>query len=117
MAAQGPGMHREPRAASAAGPRRRSGRSARCAREGDRRRGAAAVVRPDAMRSALVVLAIAAGCTRDGMVFEPQPDAADSWPYPPPRSGVVPPIGGPDTLEIATWNIENFPASAATPSA
>lgn len=47
------------------------------------------------------------------------PDAAadsDGYPYPPPRSGVVPSIGGPSTLEIAAWNIENFPAEAGTPS-
>lgn len=49
-----------------------------------------------------------------------RPDSAladsDNFLYPPPRTDVVAPVGSPDTLEIATWNIENFPAGAGTPS-
>ena len=42
------------------------------------------------------------------------PDAAGT--YPPPRTDVFMRLGGPDTLEIAAWNIENFPARANTPT-
>lgn len=73
------------------------------------------------MRLALAVVALAAGCTRSA---HDRPDAAPdlmpdgaAWPYPPPRHGIAPALGSPDTLEIAAWNIENFPANAATPSA
>lgn len=61
----------------------------------------------------LSVVAALAGCVRDGI---PIPDADPEHPYPPPRTDVVAPIGGPDTLEIATWNLENFPAASHTPS-
>jgi endonuclease/exonuclease/phosphatase family metal-dependent hydrolase len=69
------------------------------------------------LRLALTAVALIAGCRdlpdRDPVV---RPDA-DGAPYPPPRGGVVPALGSRDTLEIATWNIENFPAGASTPSA
>lgn len=42
------------------------------------------------------------------------PDAAGT--YPPPRTDVFMRLGGPDTLEIAAWNIENFPARGTTPA-
>lgn len=35
--------------------------------------------------------------------------------YAPPRTDLVPAVGGDDTLDIACWNIENFPASSSTP--
>jgi endonuclease/exonuclease/phosphatase family metal-dependent hydrolase len=35
--------------------------------------------------------------------------------FPAPRTDLVPRLGTDDALDIATWNIENFPASAATP--
>jgi endonuclease/exonuclease/phosphatase family metal-dependent hydrolase len=57
----------------------------------------------------------ALGACRD---VAPAADAApdsDSWPYPPPRTDVAEPVGAPGTLEVATWNIENFPAGAGTP--
>jgi hypothetical protein len=44
------------------------------------------------------------------------PDADPVFPYPPPRDDLVPPIGGDATFEIATWNVENFPATIDTPS-
>jgi endonuclease/exonuclease/phosphatase family metal-dependent hydrolase len=40
---------------------------------------------------------------------------ADAAIYEPPRSDLVPAVGGEDTFDVATWNIENFPAEAATP--
>jgi endonuclease/exonuclease/phosphatase family metal-dependent hydrolase len=36
--------------------------------------------------------------------------------YPPPYDDIVPPIGGDDTLEIAAWNIENFPKASRSPA-
>lgn len=55
-----------------------------------------------------------AGCTvqRD---YAP-PDAPGTDGYPPPRTDLVPPIGSATTLEIATWNIENFPDTSLTAS-
>jgi hypothetical protein len=43
------------------------------------------------------------------------PPDSDGWAYPPPRTDAATAVGGPDTLEIATWNIENFPAGDGTP--
>jgi endonuclease/exonuclease/phosphatase family metal-dependent hydrolase len=44
------------------------------------------------------------------------PDAApDASLYGAPRADLVPPVGSEDTLDIAAWNIENFPASPSTP--
>ncbi len=37
--------------------------------------------------------------------------------YPEPRSDLVPKAGADNTLEIATWNIENFPKRESTPQA
>jgi hypothetical protein len=42
------------------------------------------------------------------------PDAAGT--YPPPRTDAFMRLGSPDTLEIAAWNIENFPARGTTPA-
>jgi endonuclease/exonuclease/phosphatase family metal-dependent hydrolase len=67
------------------------------------------------LRLGLAALALVTGC-RDLPDRPARPDA-DGAPYPPPRTDVVPALGSPDTLEIATWNIENFPASTATPGA
>lgn len=36
--------------------------------------------------------------------------------YGPPRADLVAAVGAPGTLDIATWNIENFPATRSTPS-
>src|SRR5687768_5253699 len=57
---------------------------------------------------------VVAGCPRpdDGGA----PDAAalpDAPGYPAPRDDLVPAIGADDTLEIAAWNLENFPADPA----
>jgi hypothetical protein len=66
------------------------------------------------MQRALLLLAVV-GCVGQAAAPDAQPDS-DGWPYPPPRSDVVPSIGSPGTLEIATWNVENFPASSMTPA-
>jgi len=67
------------------------------------------------MRRAVLLSIVFAGAC-DLMRDEPAAvDAAvgpDGWP--PPRTDVVPPVGGPDTLDLATWNIENFPKSDRT---
>ncbi|MBA2540952.1 MAG: hypothetical protein H0V17_15035 [Deltaproteobacteria bacterium] len=57
-------------------------------------------------------LLLITACTR---TREPSPDSGVE-PLPPPRTDLVPAIGSDATLEIATWNIENFPAIASTPS-
>ena len=44
------------------------------------------------------------------------PDADPDHPYPPPKSDVVRAVGSEATLEVATWNIENFPADGNTAS-
>ena len=64
-------------------------------------------------RAPLLLLALAA-CRDVAPALDASPDS-DGFPYPPPRSDVVPAVGSPDTLEIAAWNIENFPAEANTP--
>lgn len=59
-------------------------------------------------------LASAGGCVRDQPGGPGDPDGgppADAPDYPPPRTDLVPAVGGPTTLDIATWNIENFPHS------
>lgn len=43
-------------------------------------------------------------------------DASEGFPFPEPRTDLVPGVGSPETLEIATWNIENFPKNESTPA-
>ncbi len=64
--------------------------------------------------TALAVPAALAGCREVALSTDAAIDG-DGWPYAPPRTDVVAAVGSPDTLEIATWNIENFPADAGTP--
>jgi endonuclease/exonuclease/phosphatase family metal-dependent hydrolase len=40
--------------------------------------------------------------------------ATDGWPSP--HDDIVPPVGNPDSFEVATWNIENFPKAMRTPA-
>jgi len=42
-------------------------------------------------------------------------DANSDFPFPRPRTDLVPSVGTDATLEFATWNIENYPRNAATP--
>ncbi|MEO8706623.1 MAG: endonuclease/exonuclease/phosphatase family protein [Kofleriaceae bacterium] len=63
-------------------------------------------------RALLTALLFASACTVKGN-FD-TPDADPDHPFPPPRTDLVPALGSETTLEIACWNIENFPASAAT---
>ncbi len=59
-----------------------------------------------------VLVVLGSACTRT--VAHP-PDADPSLPYPPARTDLVPAVGADETLEIATWNIENFPMRPTTP--
>ena len=63
----------------------------------------------------LAVLLAFAACRGERAATDGAVDA-DGYPYPPPRTDVVPAIGSADTLEIATWNIENYPALGTTPA-
>jgi len=64
---------------------------------------------------ALAALAALAGCRDAAPAAEDAAPDGDGWPYPPPRTDAAERVGSPDTLEVATWNIENFPAEANTP--
>jgi endonuclease/exonuclease/phosphatase family metal-dependent hydrolase len=68
---------------------------------------------------AAVILATLAACDLvegGGGLDAAAIDAVPTDGYPPPLTGVVPPVGSATTLDIACWNIENFPANATTPS-
>jgi hypothetical protein len=66
----------------------------------------------------LVCFALIAACTTRGDFGADanRPDADPNNPFPPPRTDLVPAIGSESTLEIATWNIENFPGAPSTPA-
>jgi len=77
-----------------------------------------------AVRSLLFACALAlflAGCKEGGTGggqpdgSPPGPDADHGGEYPPPRSDLVQSIGSPGAVDIAAWNIENFPRTADTP--
>ena len=65
-----------------------------------------------------LIIAALAGCElgREPSFPDAVPDADDEFPYPPPRTDLVPPLGAANTIEIATWNLENFPDQETTPS-
>lgn len=60
------------------------------------------------MRWVVVCLVVAAGCAVPG--GEPDDDIALAWSIP------IPPFGRPDTLDVATWNMEWFGSSHYGPS-
>jgi endonuclease/exonuclease/phosphatase family metal-dependent hydrolase len=65
----------------------------------------------------VALLAFALGGCRTPETGDALDAGVDSDPgYPDPRTDLVPPIGTPGALDIATWNIENFPRNAATPA-
>jgi endonuclease/exonuclease/phosphatase family metal-dependent hydrolase len=64
----------------------------------------------------LVPLALALAACTVHRGPEPAPDADPDHPFPPPRSDVVPAIGSEATLELATWNLHNFPSIGNTPA-
>ena len=67
------------------------------------------------MRAVLLVgLALLAACTREGVTPQPDGDVDEEFPYPEPRTDVIAAVGSETTLEIATWNIRNFPERAET---
>lgn len=68
---------------------------------------------------AAVILATLAACDLvDGGAVPPDAaiDAVATDAYPPPRADAVPALGSATTLDLACWNIENFPATARTPA-
>lgn len=89
------------------------------------RPAAAAWLFSAAVRSFLFACTLAlflAGCKEGGTGggepdggSPPGPDADHGGDYPPPRSDLVPSIGSPGAVDIAAWNIENFPRTADTP--
>lgn len=66
------------------------------------------------MRRLVLLLALAA-CRETSSATDASIDG-DGFPYPPPRTDAFARLGGPDTIEIAAWNIENFPDTSATPA-
>jgi endonuclease/exonuclease/phosphatase family metal-dependent hydrolase len=60
----------------------------------------------------ILVLGCAAPGTGDP---DASADAPEVFDYPPPRTDLVPPVGTAVALDVATWNIENYPFVAATP--
>jgi endonuclease/exonuclease/phosphatase family metal-dependent hydrolase len=80
-----------------------------------------AAVRPLLLRT-LAVLLLVGGCKEGGTGGGPAADGAPPGPdadhggdYPPPRDDLVPAIGSAGAVDIAAWNIENFPRTADTP--
>ncbi len=65
------------------------------------------------MRRILTLAVLLAAC-RDAS--DTVPVDGDGFPYPPPRTDAFPAVGSADTLEVAAWNIENFPDTAMTPA-
>lgn len=71
-------------------------------------------------RLAVLLFALAAACggssadDPDGGAVDAEPIIADAA-YPPPRDDLVPPVGTATTLDVAAWNIENFPSLPSTP--
>ncbi len=70
------------------------------------------------LRLLLASLLVLVAC-RDSATDDPdataQPGADAAFSYPAPRTDVVPRVGSDGTVDIATWNIQNFPKAADTP--
>jgi endonuclease/exonuclease/phosphatase family metal-dependent hydrolase len=73
------------------------------------------VLRTGVLRTAFL-LAFVVACRGESVEREPMPPDATGT-YPPPRSDAFMRLGSADTLEIAAWNIENFPALTGTTAA
>jgi endonuclease/exonuclease/phosphatase family metal-dependent hydrolase len=65
--------------------------------------------------AAVIAISLAASACTVTRNYDP-PDADPANPYPPPRTDLVPAVGSANTLEIAAWNIENFPGTTTTPA-
>ena len=69
----------------------------------------------------LLLVLLGGGACREGGADDPAADGAPPPPgdggtgYPPPQGDLVPSIGNPGALDLATWNIENFPHTEDTP--
>lgn len=67
------------------------------------------------LRTGVIAILVVAAACRDTTTRDPATDAGLKPDAPPPRGDLVQPVGSAATLEIATWNIENFPDTASTP--
>lgn len=74
------------------------------------------------MRRAVVIVGLWIGVVACGGPADDTPAGPDAGPgqpdassYEPPRTDLVPRVGSDDALDIATWNIENFPLMPSTP--
>lgn len=69
--------------------------------------------------AAAAFLVLVLGCTPDpGSPADPDAgsDGPEVFEYPPPRTDLVPSIGTAAAIDIATWNIENYPFVLETPA-
>jgi endonuclease/exonuclease/phosphatase family metal-dependent hydrolase len=75
-------------------------------------------LRPRLLAGFLCLLFLSTACrTSDGSGADGgNADASTGFPYPEPRTDVVPGVGMDQTLEVATWNIENYPKNDSTPA-
>jgi endonuclease/exonuclease/phosphatase family metal-dependent hydrolase len=71
------------------------------------------------VRAALLLPLVALGCGAGGGAADPPdggpPPPVDAAVYPPPVDDLVPAVGSAESLDLATWNVEHFPATADTP--
>lgn len=71
------------------------------------------------MRSVAVALALSLAACGDSPASDTDADVPGDpdagFAYPPPRTDVVPAIGSDNAIDIATWNVENFPKTIDTP--
>ncbi len=70
---------------------------------------------PTVWVSMLALAAALAGCREPSPGMDPDGplELPDAWP--PARDDLVPPVGTAGALDVATWNLENFPRTGATP--
>ncbi|RMH37098.1 MAG: hypothetical protein D6689_21425 [Deltaproteobacteria bacterium] len=57
----------------------------------------------------------AAGCSPRSAAVDAAAGADAVPPYPPPRTDLVPAVGTASAIDVATWNVENFPKTPQTP--
>ena len=74
------------------------------------------------LRFVVLISALACACGGDDDVADIDASHIDAQPpvdaidYPAPNDHLVPAVGRADSVDIATWNIENFPKQSFTPS-
>lgn len=75
------------------------------------------IVRPPTFVPLALLAALASAACREPAAdpVDAPPTDTDTFPYPPPRTDAAAKVGSAETLEVASWNIENFPAEMNTP--